>query len=133
MSQLNILLSYYGATLVFLLLDVVFGISIRITFLDAHTSFRMLYYGFCMVCFLLMLWKPYLTVLIGAVESLVTLIALIIVTGMRVMVPSDQMLESGVGMVTAPQILNFIIAGSIAYIAWSQGLQALHRSSANHE
>jgi len=133
MSQINVLLTYYGATLLFLMLDVIFGISIRIAFLDAHTSVRMLYYGFCMVCFLLMLWKPYLTVLIGAVESLVTLVALIIVTGIRVMVPSDQMLESGVGMVTAPQILNFVIAGSIAYVAWSQGLQALHRGSAKQE
>lgn len=133
MSQINILLSYYGATLLFLLLDVIFGISIRIAFLDTHTSFKMLYYGFCMVCFLLMIWKPYLAVLIGAVESLVTLVALIVVMGMRVMVPTDEMLESATVIITMPQILNFIIAGSIAYIAWSQGLQALRRGSGNHE
>ena len=133
MTQINILLSYYGATLLFLVLDVIFGYSIRIAFLDAHASFKMAYYGFCMICFLLMLWKPYLTVLIGALESLVTLVALIVVMGMRVMVPTDQMIESGAGVVTAPEILNFIIAGGIAYIAWSQGLQALHRVSTNSD
>jgi len=125
MSQINVLLSYYGATLVFLLLDVVFGLSIRIAFLDANNTFRMLYYGFCMLCFLVMIWKPALTVLVGAVESLITLLALIVVMGLRVMVPTDQMLESGTGIVTMPEVLNFVIAGSIAYIAWSGGMQEL--------
>lgn len=125
MSHVNILLSYYGATLVFLLLDVVLGLSIRISFLDANNTFRMLYYGFCMLCFLLMIWKPALTVVIGAVESLLTLVALILVMGLRVMVPTDQMLETGAGIVTAPQILNFVLAGSMAYMAWTGGMQQL--------
>jgi hypothetical protein len=114
--------------LIFLLIDVLFGLSIRITFLDAHIAFKMVYYGFCMACFLSMVWKPKLTVLIGAVESLVTLVALIIVMGLRVMVPTDRMLEAGAGFVTMPELLNFIIAGSIAYVAWSHGLRALHRT-----
>lgn len=132
MHQKTILLSYYGATLVFLLLDIVFGLSIRIAFLDTNTAFKMAYYGFCVACFLLMVWKPNFTILIGAAESLVTLVALIVVMGLRVMVPTDQVLESGAGIVTTPELLNFVIAGGIAYIAWSQGLQALHRSEAKH-
>ena len=72
-----------------------------------------------------MVWKPTLTVAIGAVESLVTLVSLIVVMGLRVMVPNDRMLESGAGLVTMPEILNFIIAGGIAYIAWTQGMQTM--------
>jgi len=125
MSRVNILLSYYGATLIFLLLDVVLGLSIRISFLDANNTFRMLYYGFCMACFVAMVWKPTLTVAIGAVESLVTLVSLIVVMGLRVMVPTDAMLESGTGLVTMPEILNFIIAGGIAYVAWMNGVKGL--------
>lgn len=125
MSQANILLSYYGATILFLLLDVVFALSIRVAFLDAHTGFKMLYYGLCMACFLIMVWKPALTMLIGAIESLLTLVALILVMGLRVMVPTDRMLESGADFVTAPEIFNFVIAGSIAYIAWSRGMRAV--------
>ena len=129
MSKASVLIFYYGATLLFLLLDVLFNISIRIAFLDSDTRFRMMYYAFCMICFLLMVWKPALTVLISAVESLVTLVALIVVMGLRVMVPTDQMIETGTGLVTMPEILNFMMAGSIAYIAWSQGLQALHKKT----
>ena len=128
MSAKTILLSYYGGTLVFLLLDVVFAISIRAAFLDTHTTFRMLYYGFCMACFLLMMWKPALTVLLGTVESLVTLVALILVTGMRVMVTTDEMIESGTGFVTPSELLNFAIAGSIAYVAWTSGAKKLFGS-----
>ena len=128
MSKTSVLISYYGATLLFLLLDVLFSFSIRIAFLDSNTTFRMLYYVFCMMCFLLMVWKPALTELVSAGESLVTLVALIVVMGLRVMVPTDQMVETGAGLVTMPEILNFIMAGSIAYIAWSQGLQVLHKN-----
>ena len=125
MSQINILLSYYGATLVFLLLDIAVGLSIRISFLDAHTTFKMLYYGFCMLCFLLMVWKPVLTIPIGALESLVSLVSLIVVMGLRVLVPSDAMLETGAGLVTMPELLNFVIAGGITYVAWNKGMQSM--------
>lgn len=130
MTQKTVLQSYYGATLIFLLIDVVFGLSIRIAFLDANPAIKMGYYAFCMACFILMVWKPALTVLIGATESLVTLVSLILLMGMRVMVPTDQMLETGV--ITISEMLNFIIAGGIAYIAWSQAILALHRSSGKH-
>ena len=125
MSQINILLSYYGATVVFLLLDVALGLSIRISFLDAHTTFKMLYYGFCMLCFVLMMWKPAFTVPISAIESLVTLVSLIVVMGMRVMVPSDPLLETGARLVTMPELLNFVIAGGISYVAWNQGMRSM--------
>jgi hypothetical protein len=127
MSQKTILLTYYGGTILFLLLDLVFHYSIRVTFLDFATEFRMLYYGFCMLCFLVMVWKPGLTVLLGAIESLLALSALILVMGMRVMVPTDQMLETGAGAVTLREIINFIIAGGIAYVAWGSSMQQLSR------
>lgn len=125
MSQKTILYAYYGATLLFLLLDLVFSFSIRATFFDANTSLRMLYYAFCMLCFLVMVWKPALSALIGAVESVVTLSALILVMGIRVMVPTDPMLETGAGAVTAREIGNFILAGGIAYIAWGNNMKEL--------
>ena len=125
MRQLTILHAYYGATILFLLLDLVFSFSIRATFFDANTGLRMLYYGFCMLCFLLMVWKPALTALLGAIESLVTLAGLILAMGLRVMVPTDPMLESGAGAVTVREIVNFILAGGIAYIAWGTNMKEL--------
>ena len=125
MSQKSILYAYYGATILFLLLDLLFSFSIRATFFDANTSLRMLYYAFCMLCFLAMVWKPALSALIGAVESVVTLSALILVMGIRVIVPTDPTMETGEGAVTAREIGNFILAGGIAYVAWGNNMKEL--------
>jgi len=125
MSQKSILYTYYGATVLFLLLDLAFSFSIRATFFDANTSLRMLYYGFCMLCFLVMVWKPALSALIGAIESVVTLSALIVAMGVRVMVPTDPMMETGEGAVTAREVVNFVLAGGVAYIAWGNNMKEL--------
>ncbi|MGB5719347.1 MAG: hypothetical protein WBM34_01550, partial [Woeseiaceae bacterium] len=73
----------------------------------------------------LMLWRPPWTVLIGAFESIVTLSALIIGMGMRTLLVSDQMLETGSGVVTMPEIYNFLISGAVAYFAWVRGISRL--------
>lgn len=125
MSQKSILLTYYGGTILFLLLDLVFHYSVRATFLDTSTGFRMLYYGFCMLCFAVMIWKPALTALVAAVESVLTLSALIIVMGLRVMVPTDPTLETGADFVTSREIINFVLAGGMAYVAWGSSMQKL--------
>ena len=125
MSQKSILQTYYGSTILFLLLDLVFHYSVRVTFLDTSTGFRMLYYGFCMLCFLVMIWKPALTALVGAIESVLTLGALIIVMGLRVMLPQDPTLEAGVNFVTSREIINFVLAGGMAYVAWGSSMQEL--------
>jgi len=117
--------SYYLATALFLLLDIVFSVNVRIAFLDSQDTLRALYYAIIFACMVLILWRPGWTVIISVVESLVLLIALIVNMGMRTMLVSDAMLESGAGFVTMPEIFNFMITGSIAYLAFTQGLKNL--------
>jgi len=121
----NILRSYYAATVVFLLLDYVFGLNIRLAFLDDSVGLKISYYAFCLTCFALMVWRPTWTVLIGAFESLLTLIAIIMHMALRVMVITDQSIESGHGYVTMPEIINFLLAGGVAYVAWARGIREL--------
>ena len=118
-------LAYYAATLVFVLLDYGFGINIRVAFLDAAPLLRPIYYGVLLLCFVLMLVSPALTALIGVVESLVTLIALILSMALRVLVVSDAVIESGEAPVTIADIVNFLLSGTVAYLAWSRGLARL--------
>lgn len=86
---------------------------------------RAAYYGVCFTCLGLMLWRPAWTALISAFESLVTLSALIISMGMRTLLVTDRVLETGAGLVTMPEIYNFLISGSVAYIAWVKGINRL--------
>lgn len=111
--------------MLFVLLDFALGFNIRLAFLEPLPMARIAYYGACFTCLALMLWRPAWTVLISAFESLVTLSALIIGMGMRAMLLTDRMLETGAGFVTMPEIYNFVISGGIAYVAWVKGIKTL--------
>ena len=116
---------YYAGTILFLLMDYGFGVNVRLAFLESLPIARLAYYGICFVCFALMLWRPGWTTLIGTFESLVTLIALIFAMAVRVMVPTDAIFAENAEFVTIQEIINFVIAGSVAYLAWMKGLKQL--------
>lgn len=117
---------YYLATVLFLLLDLILDINVRVAFLEDNPLLRASYYAIIFTCMALILWRPAWTVAISAVESAVALGALILSMGIRVMTFSDATLESGAGAVTLSEIINFIIVGSVAYLAYARGMQDLH-------
>lgn len=121
----RVLIAYYGATVIFLALDYFAGLNVRVAFLEPFPAWRAAYYGFCLLCLALVAWRPDVSVIVGAFESLVTLGALIISFGMRAILVTDSMLETGSGFVTMPEIINFIISGGIAYVVWTRGVQEL--------
>ena len=121
----RILVLYYAATAVFLLLDYLAGLNVRLAFLDAWPMARAAYYGICFLCLALMMWRPAWTTFVSAFESLVTLVALIISMALRTLVVTDQMIETGAGFVTIEEIINFMLSGGIAYLAWIKGMSRL--------
>ena len=123
--QHKVLIAYYAATALFLSLDYGFGINVRVAFLEAAPGFRLLYYAVLFGCLGLMFWRPGWSLAIGVVESLATLIALIINMALRSMVVTDAMLETGTGFVTIPEIVNFVIAGGAAYVSYMRGFSKL--------
>lgn len=121
---------YYLATVVFLLLDIILGLNVRIAFFENTPVLRALYYAVIFTCMALILWRPGWTLIISAIESLFVLVALILSMGIRIMVVTDAMLESGTGFVTMPEIVNFVISGGIAYLAFNRGLHELRGGGA---
>jgi len=121
----RLLVFYYAATIIFLMLDYGFNVNVRIAALEAYPGLRAGYYVVIFVCFGLMLWRPTWGTAIGVVESLATLVALIMNMALRSMIVTDQMLETGVGFVTTAEIINFVISGSIAWFSWQRGMTAL--------
>ena len=121
----NILRIYYAATAIFVALDFGLGINIRAAFLEQAPGLRIAFYIVLFACFALTIWRPAWANLIGTVESLATLAALIINMALRSMVITDEMLETGTGFVTMPEIINFLIAGGVAYISYVQGIRSL--------
>lgn len=122
---------YYAATAVFLLLDYVFGINVRLASLEPFPGWRALYYCFCFGCLACMFWRPEWSQWVATLESLLTLSMLIIAMGARVMTVSDTMLSTGTGFITTEEIINFIISGAAAWIAYTRGAQAIYRDLQN--
>ncbi len=116
---------YYLATVIFLLLDIIFNLNVRVAFFENNPVVRASYYALIFICMALILWRPSWTVRISAIESLFVLVALIINMGMRTMLVTDAMLEGGTGFVTMPEIVNFMISGGIAYLAFTRGMNEL--------
>jgi hypothetical protein len=115
---------YYLATVIFLLLDLIFQLNVRVAFFENSPVLRASYYAVIFICMALILWRPGWTVVISAVESLFVLIALILHMGMQTILVTDAMLEGG-DFVTMSEIINFTISGAIAYMAFTQGMNEL--------
>lgn len=126
-TSAQLLKLYYLATAVFLLLDYLAGINIRVAFLAPWPGWRALYYLFCLACLGLIVWRPALTLVVSTVESLLMLSALILSMGVRVMGQSALALEGGGALISAEEVINFIIAGSVAWLGWFRGTQALQK------
>ncbi|HNP64899.1 MAG TPA: hypothetical protein PKH39_13265 [Woeseiaceae bacterium] len=119
---------FYAATIVFLLLDYLFGINIRVAFLEPWPIARLIYYGICFACLSLVIWRPGWGAVAAALESLSAVVALTMSMAVRVMIVSDEMIDSGTGIVTGEEILNYLISGSVAYFAWYRASKSLSSS-----
>jgi hypothetical protein len=116
---------YYGATALFVVLDVVFDVNVRVSFLEPWPIVRLAYYVVCFACLAATLWRPRWSAWIGTGESLIVLMALILSMGVRVLVPTDVIVEENAAFVTPQEIVNFVLAGFVAYYAWVSGLKQI--------
>ena len=111
---------YYAATVVFIVLDYFLDINVRLAFLEQAPIWRGTYYAFILLCLGLMVRWPQWTTLIGTIESVLILAFLIIHMGIRVMLPSGP-------AVTISELINFVLSGAAAYIAYWRGMAQLGR------
>lgn len=118
---------YYLGTLLFVLLDYLLGISFRVTFLDPWPAWKAAYYAGCLLLLAVMSVRPSLSLLLAGVESLLTMAALILSMWVRVMFVSDELLDGGRGVVSVAEVVNFVIAGVVAWLAWQRSVRALQR------
>ena len=79
-----------------------------------------MYYLVCFLCLAVIVVKPAWTVVVTAVESLVTMVALIISTATRVMLP-----EAAGGVPGIEELINFLVSGFAAYFSWTRSMTSL--------
>ena len=112
----RVLVAYYASTALFVLLDFLVGLNLRLAFLDQYTGARLAYYVFCFGCFLAMWRLPRWTGVIAAVESMIALAALIIDFWTRIFAMPAIVIDGGQPL-TFEEVANFMLSGGAAYIA----------------
>jgi hypothetical protein len=114
--MLRLIRGYYLGTPVFFLADYLFGLNVRVAFLDQWPAGKMAYYAFAFVLGLIVWRRPEWTAKIGLVESGAN-VALLIVS---VMVWYGGVLDAagaefGMPEPVAPEALaNFVFAAMVA-------------------
>ena len=122
---------YYYITPLFILLDYVWGISIRVTMFDSMPQYKKLYYGFCILCGVFIYAVPKLTPAVALFESSINFL----VTVMAVFMPyinfitkTDDFLTTDLPTVAgfdAPHIVNILLAGAIAILGFHGSIRML--------
>ena len=124
----KVLTAYYAATVIFIALDYVLGINVRLAFFDTAPVFKAFYYGLCLTCLALIIKWPAWRAWIATGESLLALSLLIITTATRIIVVTDEMIESGRGFVTMSELANFTLSAGALYLAYLRGGAAIRAS-----
>jgi hypothetical protein len=122
---------YYYITPLFILLDYFGGLSVRAAVFDSLPLYKNIYYGFCIFCALIIYFHPQFTAVVTLFES--TIIVLITVLSVflpyvRFIMQADDVLNENWDILSAfsiPRIVNLMLAGTMAIIAFYGSIDAL--------
>ena len=122
---------YYYATPLFILLDYVAGINIRVAALDAMPLYKNLYYGFCILCALCIYIFPKYSPIVALLESAINYVLMILLLVMPYIrcIMQEDILGQGwqtVEALNAEHILNLTFAGIVAVLAFRASIGRLH-------
>lgn len=130
-GRLSISSVYYFITPAFIVLDYVWGINVRVAVLDGMPLYKNLYYGFCILCGVVVYILPWLSAGVALFESII----MIIMTVLGFFLPYVRLLNSGgdilntdlrvFGEFGVPNATNFVMALAIAAISFHAGIRAL--------
>ena len=126
---------YYYITPVFILLDYIGGISIRVTVLDSMPFYKNLYYGFCILCGISVYALPWLTPLVALLESSVNFLMTVLAVFLpyfRFITETEDVLTAPLPTVAgfdSPHIVNILLSGTIAILGFHGSIRMM--SAAN--
>ena len=119
---------YYLATPAFVLLDYVAGINVRVAVLDSAPLYKNLYYGFCILCGVVVFLRPRFSGLVALIEST----ALFVMTVALVFLPywafaqsAEDPLDVEFQIFTFQGVINLVLTGAIALMGMHAHRNAL--------
>jgi len=123
---------YYYITPLFILLDYIWGVNVRVNVLDSTPLYKNLYYGFCILCGVGMYIAPRYSAVVALFESTInfTMVVLgIFVPYVQNILYVDDILSADFKAMEASlniqPIVNLVLAGSVAIFVFRQSIQTI--------
>lgn len=122
---------YYAVTPVFILLDYLWHINVRVAILDSEPLYKSLYYGFCVFCGIMVYIVPWCSSIVAFFESGIILIMTILglfIPYARAISQMDDVLNADIQTISVmgpPHIINLVFAGGIAFYTFRRSLDEM--------
>lgn len=123
---------YFYITPVFILLDYFLGVNVRVSALEGMPMYKNLYYGFCILCGIIMFIFPRLSAVVALFESIInfTMIMLaLFLPYVNNILFVDDILDADFktmgGTLNILPIVNLLIVGSCAVFTFHKSLETI--------
>jgi hypothetical protein len=123
---------YYLVTPIFIVLDYVWGLNVRISIFDAFPFYKNLYYAVCMACGIGITVVPKFTPIVALIESTINVLLAILALLLpyyQFIAHADDLLNPDMHMIMfdGQSLMNIILAGCIAVLAFNQNSDEVER------
>ena len=122
---------YYTITPLFILLDYVCGINVRTVVLDSETVYKGLYYGFCILCGVVIYIIPRLSPVVALVESSIIFMMTVLsvfIPYVETIVQMDNILDADIqylSILGPSYFVNLVLSGGMAALTFNKSLNVL--------
>ncbi len=129
---------YYYATPLFILLDYLAGINVRVTALESMPLYKNIYYGFCIFCGVLIFISPRYSPIVTILESVINILMMILLLFMPYVLCIMQEDILGEGLQNAVAFnplhyLNILLIGFVSFFAFRANIRKVEADFAPTE
>ena len=126
---------YFYITPLFILLDYVLGVNVRVSALGSIPVYKNLYYGFCILCGVCMYFVPRYSAIVTLFESIINfgmIVFSIFMPYIQNMIYAEDILnadfKSMEEAINTQSIVNLVIVGSFVVLTFHKSIQTIQES-----
>ncbi len=128
--RLSIARWYYYITPLFILLDYIWGINVRVNVLDSTLLYKNFYYGFCILCGVGMYIVPQCSAVVALFESTINFAMAVFSLFLPYVqhLYADDVLSADwevAGALSIERIVNLVLAGSVAIFVFRKSIKSI--------
>ena len=123
---------YFYITPLFILLDYLLGVNVRVSALDSWPVYKNLYYGFCILCGVCMYFVPRYSAVVALFESIINfgmIVFSIFMPYIQNMIYAEDILNADFKAmeesINAQSIVNLVIVGSCVILTFRKSVETI--------